>query len=54
MVQAFVIGDPTILHTDNGKEFINSILNSWLENRGINHILGGKYHPQSQGASRKF
>ena len=54
MVQAFVISDLTILHTDNGKEFVNRILNSWLENRGINHILGGKYHPQSQGAVESF
>ena len=29
-------------------------MNSWLENRGINHILGGKYYPQSQGAVECF
>ena len=37
-------------HTDNRKEVINNALSSWLENRGTRHVLGGKYHPQSQGA----
>ena len=35
-----------MLHTDNGKEFANNTLSSWLENRGIRHVLEGKYHPQ--------
>ena len=26
MDQAFVIGEPQILHTDNGKEFVNELL----------------------------
>ena len=39
-----------MLHTDNGKEFVNNTLSSWLENRRIRRVLGGKYHPQSQGA----
>ena len=26
MAQAFVIGAPQMLHTDNGKEFINKLL----------------------------
>ena len=30
MAQTFVIDNPSILHTDNGKEFVNSFLNSWL------------------------
>ena len=54
IAQAFIIGDPSMLHTDNGKEFVNNTLSSWLENRGIWHMLGGKYHPQSQGAVESF
>ena len=38
-----------MLHTDNGKEFVNELLTNWLEERNIKYILGGKYHPQSQG-----
>ena len=54
IAQAFIIGDPSMLHTDNGKEFETNILSSWLENRGIRHVLGGKFHPQSQGAVESF
>ena len=50
MAQAFVIGEPFMLHTDNGKEFVNVLLANWLEKRNVKHILGGKYHSQSQGA----
>ena len=39
-----------MLHTDNGKEFVNKLLTNCLEKRNIKHILGEKYHPQSQGA----
>ena len=39
-----------MLHTDNGKEFVNELLINWLIKRNIKHILRGKYHPQSQGA----
>ena len=31
MAQAFVIGEPQMLHTDNGKEFVNLLLTNWLE-----------------------
>ena len=43
-----------MLHTDNGKEFVNELLTNWLEKRNIKHILGGKYYPQSQGAVESF
>ena len=52
MAQA--IGEPAMLHTDNGKEFVNELLTNWLEKRNAQHILGGKYHPQSQGAVESF
>ena len=31
MAQAFVIGEPQILHTDNRKEFVSELLANWLE-----------------------
>ena len=43
-----------MLNTDNGNEFVNNTLASWLENRGIRQVLWGKYHPQSQGAVESF
>ena len=38
MDQAFVIGEHKMLHTDNGKEFVNELLTNWLEKRNIKHI----------------
>ena len=46
-------GETKMLHTDNGKEFVNELLTNWLEKK-IKHILEGKYHPQSQGAVESF
>ena len=43
-----------MLLNDNGKEFVNNTLSSWLENRKIRHMLGGKYRHQSQGAVESF
>ena len=37
MAHAFAIGDPTILHIDNRKEFISYVLTIWLENRKIRY-----------------
>ena len=45
----FIIGHSDILHTNNGKEFWNKNVTNFLENRGIKHVLGAPYHPQSQG-----
>ena len=50
----FIIGHPDILHTDNGREFWNKNVDNFLENRGIKHVLGAPYHPQSQGAIEAF
>ena len=35
MAQAFVIGEPQMLHTDNGKKFVNELLTNWLEKLNI-------------------
>ena len=41
MDQAFVIGEPQMLHTDNGKEFINGLLTKMAYKRNIKHLLRG-------------
>ena len=41
MAQAFVIGEPQMLHTDNGKEFVNELLTNLLKKRNIKHLLKG-------------
>ena len=43
-----------ILQTDNGKEFVNEHLKSFLEKLDKHHIRGSPYHPQSQGAVEAF
>ena len=36
------------------KNYFNELLTNRLEKRNIKHILGGKYHPKSQGAVESF
>ena len=43
-------GYPEILQSDNGREFVNKILDAYLISINVRHILGLPYHPQSQGA----
>jgi hypothetical protein len=38
-----------LMHTDNGKEFANSVLANVTESCGAHRITGRPYHPQSQG-----
>ena len=47
-------GKPESFHTDNGSEFVNETLKTYLEKSGIHHIRGSPYHPQSQGAVEAF
>ena len=47
MAQAFVIGEPQMLHSDKGKEFVSELIINLLEKRNIKHIFEEKYHPQS-------
>ena len=39
-----------IFQTDNGTEFKNAELKTFLENEGIKQIFSGPYPPQSNGA----
>ena len=43
-------GKPTILQTDNGKEFDNHYLNNYCNDNGIKLIHSSPYHPQTNGA----
>ena len=42
-------GDPAILQSDNGTEFVNSTIKKLCKDRCIRFVQGRVYHPQSQG-----
>lgn len=42
-------GLPTILHSDNGRNFVSQQFQRFLESQGIKHVRSTYYHPQSQG-----
>ena len=42
-------GKPNILQSDNGKEFVNKEVESFLQKQGVKFVHGRPYHPQSQG-----
>jgi transposase InsO family protein len=43
-------GAPRILHTDNGREFVNKIINQILEEYNVKLVHGKPRHSQSQGS----
>ncbi|HRQ44974.1 MAG TPA: integrase core domain-containing protein [Candidatus Goldiibacteriota bacterium] len=43
-----------IVLTDNGSAFKGWVLSDYLENRGMKHIFGRPYHPQTQGKVERF
>lgn len=43
-----------ILHTDNGREFVNSNVQNVLSQTNSRHVTGRPYHPQSQGQVERF
>ena len=42
-------GQCQIFQTDNGKEFNNIVLKTYLENNNIKYLRSAPYHPQSNG-----
>lgn len=44
---------PTLL-TDNGAGFAGEIMEKYLRARGVRHIFGAPYHPQTQGKVERF
>ena len=45
---------PKIIQTDNGLEFKNKILDSYLKNEGIKHVLSRPHHPQTNGCLERY
>lgn len=44
---------PTLL-TDNGAGFSGEVMAKYLKARGVRHIFGAPYHPQTQGKVERF
>ena len=47
-------GKPQKIHTDNGKEFCNRLLEDFCKDNDIGLIHGRPYHPQSQGTVESY
>ena len=47
-------GNPKEIQIDNGRKFVNRILDEFLQSIGIEHALGSLSHPQSQGNGEAF
>jgi len=51
--QANVIHRPRVF-SDNGASYIASDLANWLDKKGMEHIRGAPYHPQTQGKIERW
>jgi len=51
--QARVVHKPRLL-SDNGSSYIAGELAGWLDDRGIDHVRGAPYHPQTQGKIERW
>lgn len=47
-------GPPKILHSDNGGEFVNSLIDLLCDRFHIKIVHGGPYRPQTQGRVERF
>ena len=43
-----------ILHLDNGEELRNKVMKNDLKQNNVDHIIGGPYNSQHQGAVKSF
>ena len=50
---ATVVHRPRLL-SDNGSSYVASDLANWLEGKGIEHVRGAPYHPQTQGKIERW
>ena len=50
----FIIGLPSVLTTDQGKEFNNKVNSELMRLFGIKHRLTTAYHPQANGLDERF
>lgn len=51
--QANVLHKPRLL-SDNGASYISMDLAEWLKGKGISHVRGAPYHPQTQGKIERW
>ena len=51
--RATVMHRPRLL-SDNGSSYVASDLAAWLENKGMEHIRGAPYDPQTQGKIERW
>jgi transposase InsO family protein len=49
----FNFGLPKIIQSDNGKEFVNKVIQEFTSLAGIDHRLITAYHPQANGAAER-
>ena len=45
----WLFGFPQTLHTDNGKEFKNNLMQEFCQKHGIQNVHGAQRKPQTQG-----
>ncbi len=51
--QANVVHKPRLL-SDNGASYISGDLAEWLDEKGMTHVRGAPYHPQTQGKIERW
>jgi len=51
--QANVVHKPRLL-SDNGPSYISADLAEWLGDKGMSHVRGAPYHPQTQGKIERW
>jgi len=51
--QANVVHKPRLL-SDNGASYISGDLAEWLDGKGMTHVRGAPYHPQTQGKIERW
>jgi transposase InsO family protein len=50
---AAVVHRPRLL-SDNGASYVSGDLAKWLEQKGMSHVRGAPYHPQTQGKIERW
>ena len=51
--RATVVHRPRLL-SDNGASYVAGELAKWLEDKGMEHVRGAPYHPQTQGKIERW
>ncbi len=51
--QAEVVQKPRLL-SDNGSSYVSNELAEWLNDKGMSHVRGAPYHPQTQGKIERW